>query len=121
MIMWVDFTDGVLNTGELSEPEPLNQFNLGAEAPLNDVVMTPCFPGGPAGPFLFAAVSQGAPNGLGKISYYVAGPGCSSGVSTGARPDSIVGTIDGFDVPAGLDNIFSVANGAFFAVAESGT
>jgi hypothetical protein len=118
LIMWVDFTDGVLNTTDLVSLEPLNQFNLGAVAPLNDVAMTPCF-GLP--PILFAAVSQGAPNGLGKISYYVAGPGCASGVSTGARPDSIVGTVDGFDVPAGLDNIFSVGNGAFFAVAESGT
>jgi hypothetical protein len=122
LIMYIDYTDGVVNTTTLSSDTPIKQFGLGGSSGPNDVVMTPCF-GPPAiPPIMFAAISEsGTGVNEGKVAYYVAGPNCSTGTSTAGRPDSLVGDLSGFNSPAGLDNTFSVGNGTvFFAVAESG-
>jgi hypothetical protein len=118
LVMYIDFTDGVVNTTNLNLPAPVRQFNLGPNSAPNDVVMTPCFG---LNPILFAAVSQGGLPNEGKVAYYVAGPGCLTGTSTGARPDSLVGDLSGFDGPSGMDEIFPMGNSALFAVAESGS
>ncbi len=118
VIMYVDKTDGVVNTTTLASDEPVKQFALGVGSAPNDISMSPCF-GGPV--VMFAAISQGGLSGQGKVAYYIAGPGCTTGASTPQRPDSIVGDLTGFDGPAGLDNLFVPFNSAFWAVAESGT
>ncbi len=119
LIMYCDFTDGVANTANLGSTEPIKQFALGTGSSPNDVSMTPCFG---LNPILFGAISEGGLPGDGKVTYYIAGPGCQTGTSNGARPDSLVGDLSGFDAPAGLDNIFPFSNaGNFFAMAESGS
>jgi hypothetical protein len=73
---------------------------------------------------MYAAISEGGSGipGEGKVTYYTAGPGCSTGLSNNARPDSLTGELGGFDAPAGLDEIFPFSpTGAFFALAESGS
>jgi hypothetical protein len=121
LILWADFTDGVFNTMLLGQDHASQRLTLGSNAAPNDIVMTPCF-GPPAiPPILFAAISQGGLPGQGKVAYYVAGPGCSTGVQTGARPDTIVGDLSGFDGPDGLDETLAVGSGTFFVVAESGS
>ena len=118
LIFYCDFTDGVVNTANLGFTKPIKQFALGVGASPNDVSMTPCFG---LNPILFAAVSEGGLPGDGKVTYYIAGPGCQTGTSTGNRPDSLVGDLSGFDAPAGLDDIFPFSPVAFFAMAESGS
>lgn len=119
LIMYCDFTDGVANTANLGSTQPIKQFALGTGSAPNDVSMTPCFG---LNPILFGAVSEGGLPGDGKVTYYIAGPGCATGTSNPARPDSLVGDLSGFDAPAGLDNIFPFsAAGNFFAMAESGS
>ena len=119
VIMWADFTDGVVNTGILADDDPVRQFALGASAAPNDISITPCF-GIP--PIMFAAISQGGLPGEGKVAYYLAGPGCNTGVSAGANADSIVGDLTGFDGPAGISDLFVLTTDqAFWAVAESGS
>ncbi len=118
LIMYANFTDGVVNTANLSVDEPKKQFALGVGASPNDISMTPCF--NPLNPILFAAISEGGAPGDGKVAYYITGPGCQTGISTGGRPDSLVGDLSGFEAPAGLDNIFPFSPNAFFALAESG-
>jgi hypothetical protein len=118
LIMYADFTDGVVNTANLGKTTPLKQFALGTGASPNDVSLTPCFPGG----LMYAAISEGGAAGEGKIAYYVAGPGCRSGIASGAFPDAIVGDLSGFDAPAGLDEIVTATFApVLFAVAESGS
>lgn len=117
LILYADFTDGVVNTAALNGTGPIKQFTLGPNAAPNDIVMTPCFG---QNPILFAAISQGSLPGQGKVSYYVAGPNCTTGFSTTQRPDDLVGDLTGFDGPAGLDEVYPVGNGAFFVLAESG-
>ena len=80
--------------------------------------MTPCFG---LNPILFAAISEGGAPGDGKVTYYIAGPGCQTGTSNGGRPDSLVGDLSGFDAPAGLDDLFPWTPVQFFAMAESGS
>jgi hypothetical protein len=118
LIMYADFTDGVVNTAYLSENEPRKQIALGAGASPNDISMTPCIPAQP--PILFAAISEGGTPGDGKVAYYVAGPGCVTGTATGGRPDALVGDLSGFEAPAGLDNLVPFSPNPFFALAESG-
>ena len=121
MIMYADFTDGVVNTANLGNTKPIKQFALGTGASPNDLSFTPCF-GPPAiPPIMFAAISEGGAPGDGKVAYYIAGPGCTTGASNGIRPDSLVGDLSGFDAPAGLDCIFPVSAAPFFAMAESGS
>ena len=79
--------------------------------------MSPCI--SPPGIF-FAAISQGGLPGEGKVAYYISGPGCSTGMSSGIAADSLVGDLTGFDGPAGLDEIVPAGNGAWFVLAESG-
>jgi hypothetical protein len=119
LILYTDYADGVVSTANLASTEPIRQFALGVGAAPNDIVMTPCIPAIP--PLLIAAISEGGLPGEGKVAYYVAGPTCGSGFGAGARPDSIVGDLSGFDAPAGLDNIFPFSTTAFFALAESGS
>jgi hypothetical protein len=119
LILYVDFTDGVVNTANLGSTEAVKQFFLGTNSSPNDVSMTPCF--NPLNPILFAAISEGGLPGDGKVTYYIAGPGCQTGTSNGGRPDSLVGDLSGFDAPAGLDNIFPTSASALFAMAESGS
>lgn len=120
LILYVDYTDGVLNTANLGVGEPVTQMPLGKDSTPNDVSMTACVG---LNPILFGAVSQGGRfiPGEGAVSYYIAGPGCQTGVSNNARPDFIVGTLNGFDAPAGLDNIFPWSPSSIFAMAESGS
>jgi hypothetical protein len=118
LIVYADFTDGVVSTANLGATEPIRQFALGVGASPNDVSMTPCFG---TNPILFAAISEGGAPGEGKVAYYIAGPGCVTGISAGGRPDAIVGDLSGFDAPAGLDNILPFSPAAFFAMAESGS
>lgn len=120
LILYADFTDGVVNTTRLHESGPVVQFNLGPNAAPNDVSMTPCWSTPTVPPILFGAISQGGLPGEGKVTYYVAGPNCSTGTSITSRPDDLVGSLTGFDGPAGLDEVFPMGNGAYFAVAESG-
>ncbi len=122
MILYCDYTDGVLNTTNLGSKKPVKTFALGSGAFPNDVAITPCFTPFGIPPYMFAAVSEGGSPGDGKVGYYLAGPGCATGVSTNARPDSLVGELPGLDAPAGLDEVanFSVS-GAFFILAESGS
>ncbi len=119
VVMYIDKTDGVVNTTTLASDEPVKQFALGAGSSPNDISLSPCF-GNPV--IMFASISQGGLSGQGKVAYYIAGPGCVTGASTPARPDSIVGDLTGFDGPAGLDNVFiPLTSQAFWAVAESGS
>ncbi len=117
IVMYVDFTDGVVNTTKLREEGPIRQINLGANASPNDVVMSPCL--NPPGLFL-AAISQGGLPGEGKVAYYISGPSCSTGASAGITADSLVGDLTGFDGPAGLDEVLPMGNGAWWMMAESG-
>jgi hypothetical protein len=122
VIMYADFSDGVVNTTTLSREAPAQQFALGPNSSPNDISMTPCY-GNPV--LMYAAISQGGdprePN-SGKVAYYLAGPGCVTGVSTAARPDALVGDISGLDAPAGVSDLFLPINSAaFWAVAESGS
>jgi len=114
--MYADFTDGTVNTIRLADTEPVRQFALGAGSSPNDIVFTPCL----AGTLMFAAISQGAEPGQGKVAYYLAGPGCQTGIPNGQFPDTIVGDLDGFDGPDGLDNNLPAGTPVIFTVAESG-
>lgn len=121
LIMYADFTDGVVNTATIAEDGPVRQFALGPSSAPNDIALTPCFLiGGIA--FLFGGISQGGQPGEGKVAYYIAGPGCRTGFSAGNTPDSIVGDLTGFDAPAGISDTFSMlgAAGNLFVMAESG-
>jgi hypothetical protein len=121
MVMYADFADGVVNTSNLGLKTPVRQFTLGSGASPNDISFTPCF-GPPAiPPIMFAAITQGAAPGQGKVAYYVAGPVCLTGTGTNTRPDAIVGDVSGFDAPAGLDNVFPFTSQEFFVFAESGS
>ncbi len=119
------FTDGVLTTTNLGTGQAIKQFALGSNAFPNDISVTACFQPSPVEPVLmYAAVSEGGSGipGDGKVTYYTAGPGCGTGLSNNARPDSLTGELAGFDAPAGLDKIFPFSHaGAFFAMAESGS
>jgi hypothetical protein len=122
MVLYADYTDGVLNTTNLGTTKPVKQFALGTGASPNDVAVTPCFtpPGIP--PYMFAAISEGGVPGDGKVGYYMAGVGCTTGTAVNARPDSLVGELPGLDAPAGLDEVANFSgSGAFFIVAESGS
>lgn len=118
LVMYADFTDGVVNTTNLGEKVPKRQITLGTGASPNDISMTICFG---LNPILFAAISEGGAPGDGKVAYYVAGPGCQTGATGGGRPDSIVGDLSGFDAPAGLDEVFPFSPDPFFVMAESGS
>lgn len=118
IVMYIDFTDGVVNTTRLNLDAPVKQFNLGPNSAPNDVVMTGCIPGNPS--IFLAAISQGGLPLEGKVAYYISGPGCATGVGQGIAADAIIGDLGGFDGPAGLDEIAVVGSPAFFAVAESG-
>lgn len=120
LILYADYTDGVLNTANLGLTEAVTEMPLDKDSGPNDVSMTACVG---LNPILFGAVSLGAGfvPGEGAVAYYIAGPGCQTGVSNNARPDFIVGTLKGFDAPAGLDNIFPWSPAAIFAMAESGS
>ncbi len=121
MIMYADFTDGVVNTIRLSDEGPVKQFALGAGSSPNDIVFTPCFIPGPfQPPIMFAAISLGSQPGQGTVAYYIAGPGCQTGVQNGTRPDALVGTLPDFDGPDGLDNNLPANTPVMFTVAESG-
>jgi hypothetical protein len=119
LVLWVERTEGALVTYNLGSDAPSKRIFLGANAAPTDVVMTPCFG---LNPILFGAVSQaGGGPGEGKVSYYVAGPGCTTGTQTAARPDDLVGNLAGFDGPSGMDETLSPSVGTvFFVVAESG-
>jgi hypothetical protein len=121
LLMYADFSDGVVNTAKLTDPNPIKEFALGTGSVPNDIVMTGCFLLNNQ-PTLFAAISQGGSLGEGKVAIYLAGPGCTTGQASPSRPDTITGTISGLDAPAGIDNIFShnFQLPYFFAVAESG-
>ncbi len=119
IIMYADFTDGVVNTTRLNLDAPVKQFNLGANSRPNDVVMSPCINAGTTNLFI-AAISQAGLPGEGKVAYYISGPSCSTGVGSGIAADAIIGDLTGFDSPAGLDDLLAVGNGAWFGVAESG-
>ena len=122
MILYADFTDGVLNTTNLGATEPVKAFALGTNASPNDVSVTPCFTPIGIPPYMFAAVSEGGLPGDGKVGYYMAGIGCATGISTNGRPDSLVGELPGLDAPAGLDEVVNfTADGRLFIVAESGS
>jgi hypothetical protein len=118
MLMWADFTDGVVNVTTLAKGTAVRKFNLGANSAPNDIAMTPCLGG-----VLVGAISQGgALPFTGKVAYYVSGPGCLVGTSVpGLAADSIVGDKSGLDGPAGLDETFLPLDVVFFAVAESGS
>lgn len=119
VVLWADFTDGVVNTYNLGAAAKSQSFALGANAAPNDVVLTPCFG---LNPIMFGGISQGGLPNQGKVAYYVAGPGCVTGSANGARPDNIVGDLSGFDGPAGLDEVLSASQGnLLFVVAESGS
>jgi hypothetical protein len=120
MIMYADFTDGVVSTANLGKTSPVRQFALGTGSSPNDISFTPCYQPG-NGLLMYAAISEGGTPGNGKVSYYVAGPGCQTGVTAAVRPDNITGDLSGFDAPAGLDCVFAVSNSPFFAMAESGS
>ncbi len=117
VIMYADFSDGVVNTITISDSAPVRELVLGPTSAPNDIAMTPCF-GNP--PIMFAAISQGGTPGNGKVAYYVAGPGCLTGTQTNGRPDAIVGDKGSFDGPDGLDENFLSGTNVFFTVAESG-
>lgn len=117
IIMYVDFTDGVVNTTRLNLTEPVKQFILGGGSAPNDVVTSGCV-GNP--PFIIAAISQGGLPGEGKVAYYISGPSCTTGTGSGVYADNIIGDLTGFDGPAGLDRVLGVSGGAWFAMAESG-
>ena len=122
MIMYADFTDGVVNTAVLGTTKPIKQLALGTGASPNDMAWTPCYQPSPILPvIIYAAISEGGAPGDGKIAYYIAGPGCTTGTANSTRPDSIVGDLSGFDAPAGLDAVFSFSPAAYFAMAESGS
>ena len=119
LILYADFTDGVVNTANLGNTKPIRQFALGTGASPNDLALTPCFG---LNPILYAAISEGGAPGEGKIAYYVAGPNCTTGVSNAVRPDAITGDLSGFDAPAGLDCSFSATLAPhYFSLAESGS
>ena len=117
IVMYADFTDGVVNTTKLREESPIRQINLGPNSSPNDVVMSPCL--NPPGLFM-AAISQGGLPGEGKVAYYVSGPSCGTGSAAGIMADSLVGDLTGFDGPAGLDEVLPMGNGAWWMMAESG-
>lgn len=122
MILYADFTDGVLNTTNLGTKKPVKQFALGTGASPNDIAVTPCFTPFGIPPYMFAAISEGGVPGDGKVGYYMAGVGCQTGTAVNARPDSLVGELPGLDAPAGLDEVANFSgSGAFFVVAESGS
>src|SRR5262249_12250566 len=76
LIMYVDFSDGVVNTTNLNKDLPVRSFALGTGASPNDLSLTGCiFPPGQPG-LLYAAISEGGTPGQGKVSYYVSGPNC---------------------------------------------
>ena len=101
----------------------MKQLVLGTGASPNDMTWTPCYSPGPGIPvIIYAAISEGGAPGDGKVAYYIAGPGCTTGSANSTRPDSIVGDLSGFDAPAGLDNLWGTTSAPpFFAVAESGS
>ena len=117
IIMYADFTDGVVNTTRMNLDGPVKQFNLGANSAPNDIVMSPCIG---LNPFFIAAISEGGLPGEGKVAYYISGPGCITGTGSGVFADSLIGDLTGFEGPAGMDDVFAQGNSAWFAVAESG-
>lgn len=119
LVIWIERTDGAIVPYNLGAAAESKRINLGANAQPTDVVMTPCFG---LNPILFAAIAQaGSGSGLGKVTYYVAGPGCTTGTQTPGRPDDVVGNLSGFDGPSGLDETLSPGQfNVFFVVAESG-
>lgn len=120
LVMWCERTDGVVTTHNLGTTSASQRFGLGPNSSPNDVVLTPCFG---LNPIMFGAISAGGSvPGQGKIHYYVAGPGCTTGTAVPNRPDSLVGDLTGFDGPDGLDGMLSATQGGiFFVVAESGS
>ena len=123
IIMWVDRLDGTVSTGNLTSEGAVKTFTFGADTPPNDVAWTPCWRPSPIiPPIMYACISQSGPILQGKVAFYIAGPGCTTGAQTVSRPDAIVGDLGGFDSPAGLDNIWQNFNTqAYFLVAESGS
>ena len=122
LIMWADFADGAVNTISLVEDEPVKTFSLGADSAPNDISLSPCF----GATLMYGAISQGRSLDDGKVSYYVAGPGCQTGSAVGALPDAIVGsTQESMDAPDGIDqNVAGLgvsAQGPIFVVCESGS
>ena len=115
VIMYADFTDGVVNTAFIQSEGPVTSINLGPDSAPNDISVTPDLGG-----LWLAAISQGGLPGEGQVAYYVSGPGGTTGISSGITADSIVGSLTGFDGPAGLDMIGAVSPTALFALAESG-
>lgn len=119
LVMWTEQVDGTLVTYAYGNDTPSQRMFLGPTSVPTDVVMTPCFD---LNPVIVAAVSQAGigPN-EGKVSYYISGPGCATGVSTNARPDILVGTLAGFDGPQTMDSVLVPSNGSYlFALAEAG-
>ncbi|MFM8387248.1 MAG: hypothetical protein ACKOCB_10595 [Planctomycetia bacterium] len=119
LVMWTEQIDGTLVTYGYGNTAPSQRMFLGPTSVPTDVVMTPCFD---LNPLLVAAVSQaGTGPDEGKVSYYVAGPGCQTGISTNARPDILVGTLGGFDGPQTMDSVLAPSGGSYwFALAEAG-
>ncbi len=117
IVMYADFTDGVVNTAFILSEGPVTSMNLGADSAPHDISMSPFL--NPPGLFL-AAISQGGLPGEGQVAYYISGPGGTTGISAGITADSLVGSLTGFDGPAGLDMILPVSPTAWWALAESG-
>ena len=117
IVMWADFTDGVVNTAFLKSEGPVTSINLGPDSAPNDISMSPYL--NPPGLWL-AAISQGGLPGEGQVAYYISGPGGTTGISSGITADSIVGSLTGFDGPAGLDMVLPISPTAWWAMAESG-
>ena len=117
IVMYADFTDGVVNTAFIQSDGPVTSINLGPDSAPNDICMSPYI--APPGLFL-AAISQGGLPGEGQVAYYISGPGGTTGISSGITADSIVGSLTGFDGPAGLDMVLPVSPTAWWALAESG-
>jgi hypothetical protein len=128
MIMYVDYTDGVVNTKTIHSDKPVYTKQLGAASSPNDVAFTPCYiPCFGCPVIMYAAITIGGNAVLeGKVAFYVAGPGCGTGNTIPIRPDAVIDDIGGLDAPAGIDETFSIAAQAagvenFFIVAESGS
>jgi len=116
VILYADFTDGVVNTAYIQSEVAVTSINLGPDSAPNDISCTPLL--GPP-PFFLAAISQGGLPGEGQVAYYISGPGGATGTSSGIYADNLVGTLTGFDGPAGLDMIGGVSPN-LWALAESG-
>ena len=110
-------TDGVVITAFFQSDGPVTSINLGPDSAPNDICMSPYI--APPGLFL-AAISQGGLPGEGQVAYYISGPGGTTGISSGLTADSIVGSLTGFDGPAGLDMVLPISPTAWWAMAESG-